>query len=373
MGIREITFTVPGQASGEVRSRLATFARKYPALSFETTVASDYENDVDRFTCRAEDIVLNEKWLLKGAHDRATGFMPLPGVSDFRHVPNQPQCSHCRTRRSSKHLLLLNSEDNEQIWVGLTCLPAFLNKSAKQVSSFNTMFFDPAAEARSITQSTDIAPKVDVISAIAAALMVVEEHGYLSHKQALRRGTLSTAQRIASMAAIDRETLKVQWAQSLESKLLPAALVHLWARNEMQPTTDFEHEIQRVAKRGAITTRGFGIIAAFPLAYSKARETEKALESGISVASDFINEHMGQVGQRLRLEHAHVQRTIALENGSTLVIFRSPQGHQLSWFASNDPHIKPGQVVQLTGTVKTQVLYNGKADTRLTRCRIDRD
>jgi hypothetical protein len=82
---------------------------------------------------------------------------------------------------------------------------------------------------------------------------------------------------------------------------------------------------------------------------------------------------LGNVGERHMVE-AEVTSCRDMGEGAygptTLLKFVTPGGKVLSWFASGEWHLEPGETVRLVGTVKKLEEYRGEQQTQLTRCRI---
>lgn len=304
-----------------------------------------------------------------GTHGRGTGISPIAGTAGT-HLPADldPVCVVCGTRRARTHYLL-TAPDGALTVVGATCLDSFFHtvdpslRGTPQVI-VDTMLADPRDQiARRVTYLTQIAPKWDTLHVLAAAL-----HYHRDYDRPIK---IHADHHLSIVAPRDRDNNPV-WVASVENHLLDAALLQAWAITEDTDDSDFAHAARRAVIRPYATKSDVALLASLPARYARARRIEKAHAAGApNPFAPYTAGHLGEVGQKITVEHAILDQLRLLDSGSTLLVLRAPSGHRLTWFSSNPPaRLEVGSYLSLTGTVKAHATFRGVDATQLTRCRV---
>jgi hypothetical protein len=279
-------------------------------------------------------------------------------------------CVACGTRRERTAYLFLDraAGDGEAtpFWLGRTCAPAYLRTN--HMSTVATKFIgealvalleDPAevaarAAARGVTR-----PRYSTLKILAAALASRREHPGM--------GGAMLAEHVSYLMQCHPEDLPAP----ITDQLLSAAIVQDWATTELVAPNDFTAAAVRAAARTTNRPNSIRTLVSLPALYAEQVRREDAAAAGRHLPGEgYVDEFAAPVGQRVVFATAEVEQVRLLPSESHLVVFRSAEGHRLTWFATATPQFAVGDIVQVTGTVRAHKVFRGVHDTQLTRCRV---
>lgn len=383
--VRSLSLEVPGEALSSVlyRARMIALHTGVPAGNWEFSHEPvPGVEDTYLLTLRAGLPQIAGYEVLGYQHQAAV--IPAPGLPTEMAPAHDPaaQCFVCGTRRSLKHFFL-RSADGNMLLVGTRCLGKLFDVVPVEGERLiDTALLDPTSRLKDTIAKVQFSLHVETTAAIAMAMLLDKEHGYMNRQRANSLGSRSTAEQMEvnfrSIVELrhDQFLPVKEWPEEIANRLLPAAIMRAWVLEEMDTSTEFAQRLRDAVSRPTVTTHAFGLIAALPVTYARNARIEDALAAGDPTpGEDYLNEHFGDLGQRLTLSEVIVEDLRLLDTGSYLVTMRGPEGHRLTWFASRTPmignvEVSSGQHVTLTGTIRRHGEFRGVKDTTVNRCKI---
>ena len=309
-------------------------------------------------------------------HDVGNLVLRAPG-SDIDLVAArtaEPWCDHCRTKRRRNDTfwmeLVEGPRAGQVVQIGRNCLaqylrvdPAHVLAMAKLFGWLETVLRDGADWCGSGGFSGP-----QTLHYVACVVASHEQHGF--RPASFDNSTRSDAYWRVSRRPNDPGAAEA-WdaAQPAAAQVERARTLIAWAR-ESEDASDYGHNLRVAASLEFAEGKRLGILASICRAHERALGLEaeraaKAPDAG----------HYGSVGDKVEVE-ATLLALIRCESdfGSTLLHkFRTSEGHDLVWFSSgrggaDDDAI--GKVVSIRGRVKSHGTYNDRAQTTLTRCKV---
>lgn len=151
---------------------------------------------------------------------------------------------------------------------------------------------------------------------------------------------------------------------------------------ELNPRSDFEHNLKRIVRSGVVTSKTAGYAASIYTVYRRAEE--KGLIQSVFFPTppevseeDEVSQHMGSVGDRLDFEAQVIRKQVrdGYYGETTMMVFQvvggEYDGSEVIWWSSSSKRMPSvGDVVSVRGTIKKHGEFRGKKTTTITRAKI---
>jgi hypothetical protein len=287
---------------------------------------------------------------------------------------NAARCDHCKAVRNRKMTVVVRHDNGTEMLVGTDCLRDFCpgtNRDPVALAAYFDSFLsigngmDSDEEGFGGGGSSVIEPS----RMMPVVAEIVLTHGFISRAKAEMLGGEPTSE--TAMRQVYGKLLKGEDAIIPSQKAIELAAAALaWAK-ELNVTTDYERNIQTLARANFGEYKHAGFIASIVPAYMRAIDAIKAKENRRAAAAQ--SRHVGTVGEKLQTKVTLVRR-IAIDTmygTSHLHIFRDEAGNTLKWFCSGALPEFPaeGEFMEISGTIKSHDVREG-AETGLTRVKL---
>lgn len=403
--MRMIQTSIPLNNLSGLQERVDVLNKRAHKLGLEPltlSVGAEFVREIERdldFTIRVTyveisldgaDPVLADWRLLAAVTAQPNGESLLrivPGVEDLPETwrTSDPQrCDHCHMRRLRRDVFILRHKDGRETQVGRTCLGDFLGHvspdalidraellfSARDLLS-EEREYDAFSERGMRSDRWGIDPS-DYLTLVAACQRAL---GWKSRAQAQIERKPSTSDNVACVLFDYKSNSTKEWIRKYS--ILPvqerdkdlAAKALAWAQG--QPVTgvsDYLYNLGVAARQDSLCRKTAGLLASAVHAYQ--REVEKIEDAKREGKPE--PQHVGTVGTRITLPLTLVTtRELEGDYGvKTLARFEDANGNTLTWFASGTPRFLErmnGSPVAIKFTVKKHEIYNGRAQTIITR------
>lgn len=303
----------------------------------------------------------------------------VDGGAVLRYPPGSPatipndqvrpgECDHCHTQRSRRSTVLVAHDDTGQLLqVGRSCLKDFLGHNVAPV--FLTVD-DVRGDLQRGLSGTPTAWDTDSVLTYAGA--AVEALGWTpSSASDYGRQPTRDVVRLALAGGRGSDQLLGLLAPHLEEARARAPVVRDELLNGLTGTTGYEANLTAVLRGDAVDSQHLGLAVSAIAAHQRLiheRHTE-AVRHEAAAAVDYV----GAVGEKVTL--TGTVRTAMRVDGFT---YRSPDNMllvvdcgaavaKMTTTAAWAYHLKPGDVLTVTGTVKAHREWNGIKQTVLTR------
>lgn len=312
-------------------------------------------------------------WTLLGAltWDEHAGLVvrTVPGINSVdRTNLHEGWCDHCRSRRHRINTYLVGHDDGRQLQVGSTCLKDFLGWEANPVILIEKDIKDDIDAALDST-SIDRTPTYSTETVLAAAWAVVTRNGYV------RSGEFNSTKELVSMLLNPRTTAEEKAAREYAPYITEAVgkadeLRDFLLSDEFSGNSEYVINLKAIAAAGWVDPRNLGLLVSAPQAYARAQE-----QSLIRMrdAAEIRDEHYGGVGEKVEIQVRvkAVTWTSGRYGTTTIYTLISDTGHLFKWFASRDAlgEDVTEEYTTLRGTIKDHSVWQGRRETRLTRCK----
>ncbi len=283
--------------------------------------------------------------------------------------PTDCHCDVCKTERRRSDTYLLRNEQGEEVQVGSGCLQRFLGiYPALWMLDFDRSIRDFESENRGFRGT----PRYGVKEIVQLGLAVIHERGWASRGMAQANSIRSTSEWVFEVLSSN------PWgeeAKRLQTKVLSTYKQYEAEAEQMIATiqastdsSDYITNLRAIVNCESVEPRNVALLVSI-YAACKARKEQEAKQSA-ALVSNF----MGAVGQKLTSK-AVVKSTKLIEGyygETTLIVFVTPEGNVLKWFASGDKteDIAEGADVTVVGTVKEHSEFNGVKETMITRAKV---
>ncbi len=323
-------------------------------------------------------VISQDGWRFEAALDR------LPGTESFTvrsagtefggWKPEAGVCDHCQQKRSRNTTYLLAHEDGRQMQVGSTCIESFLGVKPKGLWS---MQFDPLPDREPDTDTDGPAfspgePVVDNRQLISEMLAVSDGgKAFVSRSSAQYSDRMATIDELDSLQSSNRrhEYAKILAdAQKYEDDGTVDEVIA--AACELDQDSDYGQNMHTVLDAGFSGARTRALLGSAIAVWRRKHEKQATPEAAPKPG------FLAPVKERVRDVPAKVTRLRYFETSygyqdrlTTIVTMRA-DGHEVVWFASNDPDISEGDEVSMTATVKKHDSYRGTDQTVVTRAKL---
>lgn len=277
-------------------------------------------------------------------------------------------CDHCQTSRYRAETFVVRHDDGRMMRVGRQCIHDFLGQTSPENVALLFAYVTHLETFGGSEDDESWGPRKPSTWPLAAYVGIVirdiRENGWLARTAAKEKGGQATAD-----SAFDRlaGNIEPEWPNEEEFAMAKRSID--WA-SSMNTKSDFDYNIQAIARSEVVTDKTLGMAAAIFGAFerSEAREVERRKAAQMTANSA----HVGEVKARLDLQ-VTVTQIIDLESewGSThLHMFIDEAGNVFKWFSSS-ARLNIGTTYKLRGTVKDHVDYKARKETVLTRCKAE--
>lgn len=286
----------------------------------------------------------------------------------FRHTNGR--CEHCETdRRRSSVFVLRNLTTDRQIQVGRQCLREFLGvdpERALALFKFERKLHDLSDEHLHHGSSGR-----STLEILATAATAIRKFGWKPRSAGSSEDEPCTASMVSKRFDSHKDYVKIRAALSEHSQEDEAAAEACltWAREELEPKSDYEHNLKVLLGRDRLEFKHLGLAVSAVAAHGRlqARRRERAARPPSA--------WVGQVGQRLRGVPGTLGRGRYLgvgAYGDRYLVTIETEGGTLKWFTGVPGDLPEGTEVLVSGTVKKHDEYEGRKETVISRCEIKR-
>lgn len=294
-------------------------------------------------------------------------------------------CDHCNTKRLRNDTFVLG-KDGILKRVGRNCLADFLRGADPAealrlwsvLSSVRSLLADAAEEGYGEGRGK---AGVGTVAFLACTVSAIRHEGWLS--KAACNGTdkvptATTASWIADRAPTNSNA-KDRWLamQPTEADYEEAGEVVAWAQAlDEAKLNDYLSNLRVAISIGHVERRHEGIVASGVAA--RRRDVEKAVTTAREAARAAArppSEHVGELEKRYDLRGLTVtsaKSVAGFYGSSTLLIMEDPNGNELKTFLRGECDFRAGDVVGGKCTVKAHEVYNGRKQTVLIRCKLEK-
>lgn len=284
-------------------------------------------------------------------------------------------CDQCHSKRYRKDVFILAHDDGRTAQVGRNCIKDFLGHASPEALLAGAElrgegFTLPGEADGGYGGRVEWSRPVEAFLAVTS--VVVRKMGWVA-KSASGPDSPATVNTVLMIlmakpgdkmveAMVNRYELHAD-----ETDATRATKVLDWAR--ALPATGFDYSANLgVACRAlGVTLTTSGIVASALSSYTKQVERE---ELARRTREKSVSKHVGTVGIRQGFPGLRVAGVRSFESNfgvRTLVRFEDTAGNILVWWASGDAGYEEGEVLDVTGTVKSHEDYRGTPQTVLSR------
>lgn len=267
------------------------------------------------------------------------------------------RCEHCGSNHGLRHTFIVRGADGDH-QVGSTCLRDYCGIDPQLIGIYNNLqdvLLDDDPQTYDF-HSHGAAPVYSVVEALALAIRIVKEHGYIkSGEPGANRDVL--AKYFVSRRATDEEMAA---GQALADAI-----------REYDGDDNILWNVRTLVKTGYCSDCN-GYLAYAPVAWErhlekvKEEEAKAARRAAEAAASHFV----GSVGERITVDASNVKLLASWENGfggdTHLYRIVDVDGNVYVWYASS---MLKDNVARIKGTVKAHTERDGVCQTVLTRCK----
>ena len=307
-----------------------------------------------------------------------------PGQSLDGWRPDEQSCDHCGTRRQRNSTYVVANADGNRKQIGSDCLEPFLGVRPKGLWALG---YDLEDDLKTGDDEFDWGPgshgttAVPVRDLIATALAVSD-----GGKQFLSKARAEEWERTSTSAATNevlfgraydrkdaerRDEIHQRAQQYLEDGTADAVVA---AGQTVDGDGDYPVNLRTALAGEWVDSRHSGI-AVSAIAMWRRGQERAAVKA--AVAPGFIAPEKAKIAgvKATVTKVSYVDDPYGYHGGvNTLVIFQTPDGHQLKWFASGRKDFEVGQAGTFTGgSVKAHEQYKGADQTVVTRVKFAED
>lgn len=313
-------------------------------------------------------------WTLVGTIDHTTeaGVVlrsaPCESIpSIYRDATNN--CDHCNTNRRRIETFVVRNDEGQIKQVGRKCLRDFLGMDPRKfanLASFILSLSEAINEAGD--EGSGSGNFLSMVSYVGYAACAIRSYGWTSRAKA--RDTFPER-----ATADDALNLMLSKRNFKGSKDLPdvtpedvatAEAAIKWAveLSENESLSDYEYNVNVVARSEALNFKNIGLAASIVFVYSRTIERENLRKNAAETS-----EHFGDIKVRA-LYTLTLNGVMAFDGnyGPTFLhTFTDADGNVAKWFGSRELDAEIGDTIIVKATVKAHDEYKGVKQTMLTR------
>ena len=294
-----------------------------------------------------------------------------------------PRCDHCNTIRNRIDTYLVREDATGDVKsVGSNCIRDFLGHTNPErilrlLEMFGTLLHRLSVgsdDEDGFGYGRERQPHTTTLEYLTHVATVIREDGFVSKAKSLETNKQSTA----DVALFNMEDCRGRrrhrdgtptWTDPTEADAALADAVIAWAKELDPQGSDFLHNLKVALSGEFIQARAYGIAAAGVASYQRAQA--EALEKA-KPSSRPESQWQGEVGKRMVFDHLTVVRVYDYAGDYGAIrfhTFEDAQGNAYSW-ATGSESLEVGAVVKLKGTIKAHDEYQGRRETKLSRCAV---
>lgn len=307
-------------------------------------------------------------------------------------VPNRyrdcgPECEHCKSSRHRKDTyLVFNEETGEFKQVGSSCVCDFTGGLNAEVVASYLSLLTTIEEYESRPVGSSYTPYYDVREILRYAVDYVDHVGYHSSYgegestkemvvDAMRydRGKGGEATRRAIQRYRDR--FNPDYNSEELAKRVETIIEYFKSLdpNDDESSSDYMRNLITLAHSDCIQYRNIGYVVSMVVTYNKIQDRiqERKVREAETSRERTVSKHMGQVGDKVVLNHPEVKLITSWENqyGYTFRYKLTVDGNVYMWDSSNGIDTEH-EVEFIKATVKKLDEFNGVKQTWITRGRV---
>lgn len=404
-----VTYVVPAENRATIEKKLDQLNKKAAKLG-TTPISMTFEHDRIE-TWRVEKVLncpeygyieYSREWLkvyVLGAVAEVNGYYfraalyhttegniiaAVPGYEVPRAYRNAaPVCNHCGAARLRSSTYLIESKDG-LMQVGRNCLADFtgandphkLAKWAEAIGAFDSWFQSLSEEEGGHGPRPET--QVELEEFVRRTAAVIRMDGWTSKKVANeteRTATVSTVWFV--MNCRTREVIKENAERYgvkgyIEDDEVTATKVLAWATEtlcgETEPDNDYLHNLAVITRAGLVSHRTSGLAGSMIAAWRRATQKQEERENAPASVSTYVGKEKERL-RGLRLTISAVIELEATDFGPRRIIKMTDEaGNDFAWFTGSFSACEPGDLFDVTGTVKRHSEYKGMKQTELGRC-----
>lgn len=298
------------------------------------------------------------------------------GIGDLRTV--DPSCDHCGHNRFRKNTYLLhNSETNEYVRVGSTCVKDFLGDvdPSHIINSVKHLkFLDEFMDEFVGGGYGNLREEYDIKEVLTYTSAVIRKFGWMSRSKSM--GGQSTADTVFEfMTAIPewktQEMVDLEKSINDSDKLKAQDAIDWIDSHDItdENLNDYIYNCVVLVKRKTITDKDFGVACSILSSYNNklARESQKNVEKNLEKDSEFF----GEIKERVRNIPVTFLKQWSFDSSyglRSILKFITEDGNIIIWKTGYTDQLEVGDKLIFTGTVKNHEVYNDVKQTIMTRC-----
>jgi hypothetical protein len=321
--------------------------------------------------------ISQEGWEFTGAHD----FTPAGAVLRFNAKADAPtvednHCDHCGSKRARNRVYTIVHPEKGTMQIGASCLEAFLG-----IKPAGLWAIDDELELKDIEET--YGDKLDVRSSVfdPQDLLIAALAASNDGKDYVSAANASYTEAPTSIV-VNQQFDKLLIDGTTEERTALAADIITWARSLKDDNgylgnihSLFAGDIDQVL----IRNKHFNLAVSTVAAYRNSMDENARVATEKKQKSAEAQEFLGKEGDKLENITATIQRRkddstnySGHQKDSTWLVMVTDTGHVLSWTASSTQNVEVGQRVTISkATVKSNTMYNGSYQTKITRAKME--
>lgn len=289
-------------------------------------------------------------------------------------------CNHCdKIRRRTETFVVENLEDGSYIQVGRNCLRDFFGHDPQAVARWlsRVLHFVASLEEDDDDWRTPggrYEHYYNAMKVLTNVVAVIRTLGYVSRKAAqideTKATTTGDVRWIMSRAIGKEREAQKRFIASIdfrpEEDLAEAEAAVAWLK-EQEGSNEYMHNLKLLEDEKAVPSRMFGYWASLIPTYQRAMDR---LELARIERENSLNEHLGEVGQRLtdiRVRCKSVKAIAGHYGTVNIHRMKDEDGRTLVWFANTEAKMTRGHEYVIRATIKKHDEYEDWAQTHLNR------
>lgn len=381
LGLPEIAVTETGREKREIR-REDVDGTPMPTGVYETWVKLDVTGESPKL----------EGWNFLGTLDHSAGdtiVRNAPGCeipAIYWSEGRKGICDHCGTNRRRKETFIVkHAETGETKQVGRQCVADFLGgKSVEQAIWLATYVrrlgeildddYDHDYEGGNLWREPVL---FDANKALAIAVRVVNEHGFVSRRDAEARMCPSTSDRMTevmwppkmtNLSERERKEImdEIKRCTPQNGDVEKAAAMREWLAGLDASSSSYVFNLQAIAKREMVQPKELGFLASLvPFYFRQVENPDYQKKERVP------SEHIGKEGERTELEVECVGIGATTGQYGEVTIYRMKCGdNKVTWFASAASEIEIGGKYKVKATIKRHDEYRNEKVTLVNRVKV---
>ena len=308
---------------------------------------------------------------------------PIDIVHSYIEIPNHfrnrgSYCDHCNAMRNrNKTIILKNTDTNEFIQVGSTCLKDYLNRDVSQELGYLTwvdVIVKDYSDDYEYINSGRYIPEFSTIQVIANSIRMIESFGFVkTQDENLERGKWSTKSELMNYYFPNKykaseiiENYNNKFKSGIEEATEKAQLVMDWIANN-NSNSEFILNLKAMISRESVPSKYFGYIAGAVASYNREMDNSKT----IIINNSYLPDNPGtKVTLKVKLDS--IQSISSYYGTSYLHKWTDSENRRIAWFCSGKAMDNSliGTEMVISGTIKERKEFNNQKTTYLNRVKM---